>query len=365
MQAIQRLNDIGESLWLDHLDRDLLDSGRFEREIERYSVSGATLNPGTLARCISQGLAYNASIFIASAIDREPESIFYFCAEEDLTRASAMLEPVRERSNGAEGWLTLPVSPKLQEASRQMLAQALRLHAGAGLPGLAIELPGTPAGLVAAEEALSAGVPVMVTHVFSPAQYRAAADVCLRALDRRVAAGGDRRLPCFVSVNVGAWDEAVEGRVPRTHRGKLGRAIAGSIYRSYCDDIGTLWADRLAEPGALPLRLVWGSPGGAPSAADVRRVEELAARDTACILSEVALLAFARHGQVRPLLPRDGGNAQEVLGDFRRLGLDVDGLAAALQRESLLASRQAWLELLTAIDIRTDEVHAWHGDVLA
>lgn len=363
MLVTQRLHELGQSLWLDHLDRDLLDSRRFAREVARFSVTGATTHPGMLARCIRDTLAYNASIFIASSIHKEPEDVFYAVYLEDVVRACALLAPVREQSRGQEGWVTLPVSPRLREAPRHMHAQAHQLHAEAGMPGVAIELPATSAGLAAAEEVLSEGVPVMVTHVFSPAQYRAAADAGLRALERRVASDGEPRVPCFIAVDVAAWDRALERLLPGSPRGALGLAIAQSVYRSFCEDIGELWADRLAEPGALPLRLVWAGTGVAPSASDARRVEQLAAKDTVAILSELALLTFARHGEVHLLLPRDGGNAREVLADFARMGIEVDRLASALQRESLLASREAWLEVLSAVDQRAQEVHLTHGDI--
>lgn len=364
MQAIQQLNDIGQSIWLDRLDRDMLDSGRFEQALDTLSVAGATTNPGALARTIREGFDYNASIHAATMMRQEPEDVFYGFILEDLTRASALLQPLHERSDGEEGWVTLPVSPKLREASRHMVAQALRLHAEAGLPNLAVELPGTRAGLKAAEDTLAAGVPVVVTHVFSPAQYRAAADACMRGLERRVSAGREQLVPCFVSVNVRAWDEAVEGRVPRSLRGELGLAIARRVYRAFCRDMDSIRADRLAEEAALPPQLVWASTSGTtPQASDVTYVEELAARDTVCVMSETTLNTFARHGRVHALLPRDGGNAHEVLAEFERAGVDVASLADALQREALLASRQAWLDMLTAVDTRGDQLHMSHGDI--
>jgi transaldolase len=365
MGAIQQLIDSGQSLWLDRLTRDLLASGQLQRDIDELSVDGVITNPEALARAISGSPDYDRSIFSAATTWREPEDAFYELVKEDLLWAAGLLTPLYERSYRLDGWVTLPVSPRLREAHRQMHAQGLRLFREVRLPNIALQVPGTDEGVRAAEELVADGVPVMVSSVFSPRQYARAADACMRGMERRLAAGRDPFVRCFVSVGLRAWNMLAERAAPAGLRKQLALAVGARIYRCHCDDRDSARSDRLAEAGAIPPWVCWAnSDGPIAHPADVLSMETLVAPETVVIASEPSLLTFARHGHVEDLLPRDGGDADAVLVEARRAGMDLEALAEALQREALLEARQQWLDLLTALEARADALHERHGDVL-
>jgi transaldolase len=351
MKATDLLRNLGQSIWLDNITRDLLDSGTLRGYIDELSVTGLTSNPTIFDHAIKNSPAYDATIRQKLAQGKSGEELFFKIALEDLTRAADLFRPTYDRTNGVDGWVSLEVSPLLAYDTTRTLEEAKSLWSRAERPNLFIKIPGTQEGLPAIEEAIFAGVPINVTLLFSREQYLAAAEAFLRGVERRIAAGLNPQVGSVASLFVSRWDVAVAGKVPDELRNQLGIAIAKRTYKAYCSLLGSPRWQRIYNAGARPQRLLWASTGTKdPQASDVLYVKALAAPFTVNTMPETTLKALARHAELGSILPADGGDCEEVLARFAKAGIDVDALAARLQDEGARAFVKSWNELLTVID---------------
>src|SRR4051794_7427975 len=256
MKPTAKLHESGQSLWLDNISREMLDSGELQRYIDEYSVTGLTSNPSIFDKAIGSG-AYDGEIRRKAAED--PEELFFELAIEALGRAADLFEPIHRRTGGVDGWVSLEVSPLLANDASRTVQAAADLHGRAGRDNLFIKIPGTQAGLTAIEESIFAGVPVNVTLLFSREQYLAAADAYMRGVERRVAAGLDPHVDSVASVFMSRWDAAVIDRVPERFRARLAVAIGLKTYQAYRDVMDSQRWQRLANEGARVQRLLWAS----------------------------------------------------------------------------------------------------------
>ncbi|MEO8017053.1 MAG: transaldolase [Pseudomonadota bacterium] len=350
MKPTQHLHDLGQSLWLDNITRGLLTSGALATYIREYSVTGLTSNPTIFEKAIADSDFYDSTIREQTARGNSGEALFYDLALDDLQKAADLFRGVFDQTRGIDGWVSLEVSPLLADDTEGTLAAAKQLHARAARSNLFIKIPGTPAGVPAIEESIFAGIPINVTMLFSREQYLAAAEAYLRGIERRIGAGRDPRVASVASLFVSRWDVAVHDKVPAPLRNRLGIAIGKRVYKSYFDLLASPRWKKLAAAGAQPQRLLWASTGTKdPAAADTMYVEALAAPDTINTLPEKTLRAFADHGQLRGVLPTDGGDAEAVLGEFARAGIDEAQLAAQLQQEGTQAFAKSWQDLLKCL----------------
>ena len=206
---------------------------------------------------------------------------------EDLTRASDLFRPIHDRTNGLDGWVSLEVSPLLAHNTASTLAEAKQLFARANRPNLLIKIPGTKEGLPAIEEAIFAGIPINVTLLFSPEQYRAVAQAYMRGIERRIDAGLNPDIESVASVFVSRWDSAVMGKVPAALGNRLGIAIGERCYKAYCDLIASSRYLRALNAGARAQRLLFASTGTKdPKASDVLYIKALAAPFTVNTMPE-------------------------------------------------------------------------------
>ena len=347
MKATRLLHNLGQSLWLDNITRDLLDSGTLGGYIEELSVTGLTSNPTIFDHAIKNSKAYDAAIRKKLDEGKSGEELFFELALEDLTRAADLFRPIYERTNGVDGWVSLEVSPLLAHDTASTLAAAKSLHKRAGCPNLLIKIPGTKEGLPAIEEAIFAGVPVNVTLLFSREQYVAAAEAFLRGVERRIDAGLRPDVGSVASVFVSRWDAAVAGKAPAALNNRLGIAIAQRSYQAYRDLLGSPRWQRIYNAGARPQRLLWASTGTKdPKAPDVLYIKALAAPFTVNTMPEGTLQALADHGDLREIMSADGGDCETVLNEFDAAGIDVDDLAARLQEEGARSFVNSWNELM-------------------
>jgi transaldolase len=350
MKATETLHDQGQSLWLDNITRDLLQSGTLERYIDELSVTGLTSNPTIFDHAIKNSGAYDAAVRKKVKEGKSGEELFFELALEDLTRAADLFRPIWERTRGVDGWVSLEVSPLLAHDTASTLAAAKALHSRAGRPNLLIKIPGTKEGLPAIEEAIFAGVPINVTLLFSHEHYLAAADAFLRGIERRVAAGREPEVGSVASVFISRWDAAVKGRAPEALRNQLGIAIAKRTYKAYRTLLGSPRWQRVFNAGARPQRLLWASTGTKdPGASDVLYIRALAAPFTVNTMPEGTLKALADHGTLGGILTADGGDCEEVLARFAGAGIDVDALAGQLQDEGAKSFVSSWHELMDVI----------------
>jgi len=350
MKATQLLHDLGQSLWLDNITRDILDNGTLKRYIDELSVSGLTSNPTIFDNAIKNSAAYDAAIRTKMKDGKSGEELFFELALEDLTRAADLFRPTWDRTAGVDGWVSLEVSPLLAYDTASTLAAAKSLHARAGRPNLLIKIPGTKEGLPAIEEAIFAGVPVNVTLLFSREHYVAAAEAFMRGIERRIAAGLKADIGSVGSVFVSRWDAAVAARVPDALKNQLGIAIAKRTYKAARALLDSPRWQRAYNAGARPQRPLWASTGTKdPKASDMLYVKALAAPFTVNTMPEGTLKALADHGQLGEILSADGGNCEEVLAQFAKAGVDVDALAAQLQDEGAKSFVKSWHQLMEVI----------------
>ena len=346
-RATLELHRAGQSLWLDNITRELLTSGTLQRYIEEFSITGLTSNPTIFDQAMKRGGAYDADLSRLVARNLPPEELFFEIAVQDLTQAADLFRPVHARTAGLDGWVSLEVSPHLARDARATLAQARQLHARADRPNLFIKIPGTAEGLTAIEEAIFCGVPINVTLLFSPQQYVAAADAWLRGIERRIAAGLNPDVASVASLFLSRWDVAIAGRVPAALANRLGLGIGRSAYREYRRLLGSARWLRAMNAGARPQRLLFASTGTKdPTASDVLYVEGLVAPLTINTMPENTLKSFADHGRVGAPIEADGGDSEAVLAQFHAAGVDLDALAAQLQRDGAAAFVKSWDELL-------------------
>jgi transaldolase len=349
VKPTQRLHELGQSLWVDNITRDMLDEGTIQRYIDELSVTGLTSNPTIFDNAISGGDDYDEQITELREKGLEAEQLFFELALTDLRRAAKLFEPINERTDGVDGWVSLEVSPLLADDAQKTIAQVKDLHSRADC-NIFIKIPGTEAGRTAIEESIFAGTPVNVTLLFSTDQYQSAAEAYMRGLERRIEAGLNPDVPSVASLFISRWDKAVIDQVPDELRDRLGIAVAKRTYRAYRELLDSERFQRLANEGARPQRLLWASTGTKdPEASDVLYVEALAAPFTINTMPDKTLLAFADHGKVRDPLPADGGDAEQVLAKLNEAGIDTDALAVRLQEEGKDSFDKSWKELLGTI----------------
>ncbi|MGD0403729.1 MAG: transaldolase [Candidatus Acidiferrales bacterium] len=350
MKANQLLHNLGQSLWLDNITRDLLNSGTLARYIADLSVTGLTSNPTIFEKAISGSTAYDPAIREKLAKGVSGEKLFFELALEDLTRAADLFRPIHDRTSGVDGWVSLEVSPLLAHDTASTLAAAKDLSASAARRNLFIKIPGTKEGLPAIEEAIFAGIPINVTLLFSREQYVAAAEAFLRGIERRIEAGLDPTVGSVASIFVSRWDASVAGKVPAELTNKLGIAIAQRTYRAYRTLLGSPRWQRAYNDGARPQRLLWASTGTKdPKASDILYVKALAAPFTVNTMPEATLNALAEHTDLGNILPADGGDCEQVLAQFAKAGINIEALAAQLQDEGAKSFVKSWNELMDVI----------------
>ena len=363
MTRTAQLGWIGQSVWLDNITRDLLDTGKLEQYITKLSVTGLTSNPSIYDKAIGGSSDYDEQIKRLAAGDAKTEDIFFELALDDLRRAADLFLPVHQRTNGVDGFVSLEVSPLLANDAPTTTSEAARLYALAGRPNFFIKIPGTTAGLKAIEESIFAGVPVNVTLLFSTDQYLAAAEAYTKAIERRIQAGLDPYVASVASIFVSRWDGQLAGDLPEDLHLKLGIAMSNRTYSAYR---ALLESDRwqgLLNKGARPQRLLWASTGTKDKkASDVLYVEALAAPLTVNTMPEETLLAFADHGKFSGtiaagfdfkagrLVAGPSNKNEKILARFAEVGVDVEELGKRLQEQGVVSFETAWKSLLARIE---------------
>ena len=354
MKATQLLHNLGQSLWLDNITRDLLTNGTLKHYVDELSVTGLTSNPTIFNQAIKNSSAYEVSICSGLERGKSSEAIFLDLALEDLTRVADLLKPIYDRTNGIDGWVSLEVSPLLAYDTASTIAAAKEICSQAARPNLLIKIPGTREGLPAIEEAIFSGIPINVTLLFSCEQYMAAAEAFLRGIERRIDAGLNPDVISVASLFISRWDVAVAGKVPEVLRNKLGIAIAGCTYKAAHDLFDSPRWRRAYNAGARPQRLLWASTGTKDrTASPILYVTSLVAPFTVNTIPEATLKVLASHEDLNiDYMPDDGGDCEQILEQFASAGIDIDALAIQLQQEGAKGFVTSWQELMSGIDAK-------------
>ena len=356
LNPAQRLHALGQSLWLDSINRVMLRSGALARYVSELAVTGLTSNPTILGHAMAAGSDYDRSLarLVAAGVT-DAQDLVYGLALEDLAEAAELFRPEWERTGGADGYVSLEVPPDVAYDATATIALARRLHDRAGFPNLLVKIPGTPQGLTAMEETIAAGIGVNVTLLFSDSHYLRTADAAMRALERRLDAGWT--WPCrWASVFISRWDSAADPLLPPALHGGLGLAMAQKTYSSHRQLLSDERWQALAEAGARPQRVLWASTSTKdPDLPDTYYLGGLAAPGTIDTIPEKTLLAFADHGHLDQHLEPDYAAAERTIAAIAEAGLDVDILAERLQRQGAGAFGADWAALLSAIRAKAGE----------
>lgn len=357
MKGTERLHNLGQSLWLDNITRDLLNNGTLKRYIDEFSLSGLTSNPTIFDHAIKNSTAYDADM--RQHQGRSPEEVFLELALKDLSRAAELFRPVHEATNGVDGWVSIEISPLLAHDTARTLASVEEISRRAKFSNLLIKIPGTKEGVPAIEEAIFRGIPINVTLLFSREQYLAAADAYLKGIERRIAAGLNPEVASVASVFISRWDAAVANKVSEKLRDQLGIAIGKRTYAAASALLSSNRSRRLYNFGARPQRLLWGSTGTKnPAALKDLYVRSLAAPFTVNTIPDETLKALAADSDPIDVLPTDGGNSEQVLAEFAKEGIDVDALATQLQEEGAKSFVNSWNDLMAVISSKSVSLKA-------
>jgi transaldolase len=361
---LQQLADYGQSVWIDYLSRDLIQSGELERMTREDAVVGVTSNPTIFQKAISQGNAYDDQLRELLEAEDDPKEIFIQLAARDVGDACDLLRKVWEEGRGRDGYVSIEVDPTLAYETEATIEQATRLHGLIERPNLLVKIPGTEPGLPAIEEMIARGRSINITLIFSLERHRAVIEAYLRGLERLVASGGDpHRVASVASFFVSRVDtetdkrlEAIGGKALDL-RGKLAIANAKLAYQQFKQAFaGERW-ERLAANGASKQRCLWASTSTKnPEYRDVLYVEELIGPETVNTMPQETIEAFQDHGRVAPTLERGLDEARQLFVDLAEVGVDYDDVVETLEREGVQKFSDSFAELLDEIGSKRGEL---------
>ena len=361
---LEQLSELGQSVWIDYLSRDLLDSGELERMAREDAVVGVTSNPTIFQKAMAAGDAYDDQMRAVLERETDPKEVFLALAVSDVQRACDLLRPTWDRARpdgGRDGWVSIEVDPNLAADTDGTLAEAVRLSRAVDRPNVFVKIPATEAGLPAIEEAIARGIPINVTLIFSLERHRQVCEAYLRGLERLVDDGGDPApVASVASFFVSRVDTEVDKRLDAKGghdelKGRVAVANAKLAYRTYKEVFaGERW-ERLRERGATAQRCLWASTSTKnPDYRDVLYVEELIGPDTVNTMPEETIRAFQDHGRVEPTLERDVDAARALIEQLEEIGISYDDVTDTLEREGVEKFADSFRELLDGVARKRD-----------
>jgi transaldolase len=360
---LHELSELGQSVWIDYLSRQLLQSGKLERMLEEDAVVGVTSNPTIFQKAIAGGDAYDEQMREVLADEQDAKEVFLKLAVQDVQNACDLLRKVWDGGQGQDGWVSIEVDPNLAFDTQGTIDEAQRLHELVDRPNCFVKIPGTKEGLPAIEEMIARGRPINVTLIFSLQRYVEVVEAYLRGLERLVESGGDPGpvasvASFFVSrVDTEADRRLEEAGAPKELQGKLAIANAKLAYQRYKELFsGERW-DKLHAKGARAQRCLWASTSAKnPAYRDVVYVEELIGPETVNTMPEETIEAFQDHGEVALTLERDVDEAKRVFEQVAEAGVDYDDVVATLEREGVDKFADSFKELLDGVQAKRGEL---------
>jgi transaldolase len=359
----------GQSVWLDYIRRDLIESGALAKLISEGELRGITSNPSIFEKAIAGSREYNGLLEAALHETHEPVAVYERLAIRDIQDAADALRPLYDAAEGRDGFVSLEVSPHLAHNTPNTVAEARRLWDAVDRPNLMVKVPGTPAGIPAFGQLIGEGINVNVTLLFSREAHWQVAEAYVNAIERRAAHHRDfSRIASVASFFVSRIDTAVDKHLAARAAlafsdaermqlvalmGKAAIANAKLAYQNYLEVFGTSRWKALEAKGAQPQRVLWASTSTKnPEYRDVVYVEELVGRDTVNTLPPATLDAFRDHGRVRASLTEDVDGARRVMGDLSAVGISLDEVTGRLLDEGVQLFAEAYDKLIAAIGER-------------
>ena len=356
---LHRLREHGQSVWIDYLSRDLLESGELVRLIEEDAVVGVTSNPTIFQKAISSGSAYDAQLREVRDAETDPKNVFYELVARDVTAASDVLLPIWEATNGLDGYVSWEIDPNLADDRQSSYDEAQRLHSWIDRPNLYVKIPATRSGVGAIEDMIAAGKNINVTLIFSLQRYREVVEAYIHGLERLLADGGDpAAVHSVASFFVSRVDTKTDERLDAIGRhaeleGKLGIANAKLAYHYYLEAFSTPRWEGLASKGATKQRCLWASTSTKnPAYPDVMYVDGLIGPETVNTMPEETIRAFQDHGRVAETLTQGLREARLVFDELERVGVDYDDVVSTLEREGVEKFSASFAAILDGVDTK-------------
>jgi transaldolase len=361
---LHELSALGQSVWIDSISRQWLREGFLEKLIREDAVVGVTSNPTIFQKALAEGDWYDDQLREVLREVDDPKEVFYRLAVDDIQDACDVLRRVWDEGSGQDGYVSMEVDPTLAHDTEGTLAEALRLHEWIDRPNLLVKIPATREGLTAIEEAIARGRSINVTLIFSLERYAAVAEAYVRGLERLVTGGGDASTVTSVaSFFVSRVDSEADKRLDAVGRpelkGRLAVANAKLAYRRYLEIFsGGRW-DALAARGATPQRCLWASTSTKnPEYPDTLYVDELIGPRTVNTMPLETIEAFQDHGTVALTLEEDVDEAETLLAELERAGVDYDDVTETLEREGVQKFADSFEELLDGIRAKRSQLAA-------
>jgi transaldolase len=360
---LHKLSALGQSVWIDYLSRDLLETGELERMMRDDAVVGVTSNPTIFQKAIAQGNRYDEQLKeLLDEIDDDKE-IFIRLSREDISNACDLLRKVWDEGRGLDGYVSWEVDPTLAYDRQATYEEASRLHGLVEKPNLYVKIPATEPGLGAIEDTIADGMSINVTLIFSLERHQAVMEAYIRGVERLVESGGDpSSVHSVASFFVSRVDTEADKRLDELGghdelKGKLGIANARLAYQNYLETFaGARW-EALEAKGATKQRCLWASTSTKnPEYRDVMYVEELAGPDTVNTMPEETITAFQDHGKVAETLTQGIDEARRLLDDLAKAGVDYDDVVATLEEEGVQKFADSFAELLDGIRSKRREL---------
>src|SRR6266508_986522 len=362
---LHALSELGQSVWIDYLSRDMVHGGELERMMREDAVVGVTSNPTIFQKAISSGKAYDAQLKELSDEHCDTVEAFFQLAERDISDACDLFRPVWEATGGRDGYVSIEVDPTLAYETKPSFDQAKRLWEQIDRPNLLVKIPGTEPGLPAIEDSIAEGRSINVTLIFSIDRYADVAEAYIRGIERLVESGGDpSRVASVASFFVSRVDTEADKRLEEigsekalSLRGKLGVANAKLAYETYLKEFSSDRWKELEAKGATRQRCLWASTSVKnPEYRDVMYVEELIGPETVDTMPEETIRAFQDHGRVAETLTKDVDAARKLCLDLREARIDYDDVTDTLEREGVQKFSDSFEELLDGVRVKRGEL---------
>jgi len=362
---LHRLSELGQSVWVDSLSREWLETGELERRLREDAVVGVTTNPTIFQKALAEGERYDDQLREVLAEEQDPKEVFYRLAVRDVQSACDVLRRVWDEGKGQDGYVSMEVDPTLAHDAEGTLEEALRLHEWIDRPNLLVKIPATREGLSAIEECIARGKSINVTLIFSLQRYAEVVEAYQRGIERLVESGGDpTAVSSVASFFVSRVDSEADKRLEAIGteealalRGQLAVANAKLAYEHWRQAFGGERWRRLEERGATAQRCLWASTSTKnPEYRDVIYVEELIGPKTVNTMPTETIDAFQDHGEVEPRLTQGVEDARQLLVRLESVGVDYDDVTETLEREGVQKFADSFEELLDGVRAKRGEL---------
>lgn len=355
MNPLNKIRELGQSIWLDLLDREIMNSGKLQSLIDNDDLRGLTSNPSIFEKAISGSSDYDEDIMKLSETEDDNAAIFFDLAIADIQRAADIFKPVYDKTNGTDGFVSLEVSPFLARDTDGTIEQARELWKRVDRKNVMIKIPGTAEGLIAIRECLREGININVTLLFGLPRYKEVTEAFMGGLEDRLKEGNSIQdvssvASFFLSRIDVMVDPMLEEKGASDLKGKVAIASAKKAYQIYLDMISGERFKKLEENGAQKQRVLYASTGTKdPSYSDVVYVESIIGKDTVNTLPIETIDAFRDHGKAAETLTAHPDDAAKTMEELKEKGIDIDKITQKLENEGIEKFNQAYEKLLKSI----------------